>query len=71
MDVPTSIRVADLRREIEGIQELNRIYHFQRHHTHLDRAAFERRKARLEQIKQELTALRPSPRLVSNRYNER
>ena len=62
MDVPTHIRVADLRREIEAIQELNKIFREQKSHSHQDRDAYEKRKIRLAQIKQELAALRPSPK---------
>jgi hypothetical protein len=61
MDVPVAIRVSDLRREIEGIEELNKIYHFQRHRTLLDRVAFDQRRIRLEEIKRQLAALRPLP----------
>jgi hypothetical protein len=56
MDVTTSIRDADLRPEIEGIQELHKICRCQ------DRDAYEKRKIRLEQIEQELSAFFPSPR---------
>jgi hypothetical protein len=59
MDAFTSIRVADLRREIEAIQELNKNFRL-RGHSRQDRAAYQKRKIRLEQIKQELAALRPT-----------
>jgi hypothetical protein len=59
MDVPASVRVADLRREIEGIQELNKIFRSQKSHSYQDRDAYEKRKVRLEAIKQQLAALRP------------
>jgi hypothetical protein len=58
MDVAFSQQIADLRREIEGIQELNRIYRYQNFHTHQNQAAKERRKVRLEEIVKQLAALR-------------
>jgi hypothetical protein len=58
-DVSISLRIADLRREIEGIQEQNGIYRFQKCHGHQDQVANERRKIRLEEIMQQLAALRP------------
>jgi len=57
MDEPTSQRIADFRREIEGIQELNKIYRAQKHHGHQDQVANERRKIRLEEVMQQLAAL--------------
>jgi hypothetical protein len=57
-DAPISLRIADLRREIEGIQELNVVYRHQRRHRYEDQAANERRKIRLEEIMQQLDALR-------------
>jgi len=57
-DVSTVQRIAELRREIERIQELNAIYRSQEHHGHPDKAAHEKRKVRLEEIKQELATLR-------------
>jgi hypothetical protein len=59
MDVPTNQRIADFRREIEGIQELNKIYRAQKHHGHQDQVVNERRKIRLEEIMQQLAALHP------------
>ena len=59
MDAPTSQKIADFRREIEGIQELNKIYRAQKHHGHQDQVANERRKIRLEEIMRQLDALRP------------
>jgi hypothetical protein len=56
--LPTSQRIADLRREIEGIQELNTLYRLQRYHRHQDHVAHEMRQIRLEDIKQQLAALR-------------
>jgi hypothetical protein len=61
MDAPTSQRIADFRREIEGIRELNTIYRSQKYHRHQDQVANERRKIRLEEIMQQLAALRPRP----------
>jgi hypothetical protein len=58
MDAPTSQRIADFRREIEGIQELNTIYRSHKYHRHQDQVANERRKSRLEEIMQQLAALR-------------
>jgi hypothetical protein len=58
-DVSISLRIADLRREIEGIQEQNEIYRFQKRHGHQGQVANERRKIRLEEIMQQLAALRP------------
>jgi hypothetical protein len=58
-DVPISLRIADLRREIEGIRKQNGIYRFQKCHGHQDQVANERRKVRLEEIMQQLAALRP------------
>jgi hypothetical protein len=59
MDTPTSQRVADFRREIEGIKELNKIYRAQKPHAHHDQVANEKRKIRLEEIMGQLAALRP------------
>jgi len=57
-DVSTVQRIAELRREIERIQELNAIYRSREHHSYPERAAHEKRKVRLEEIKQELATLR-------------
>ena len=46
--------IAALRREIEGIHELNVIYRSQKHHTFQAKAAMEQRKVRLEEIQQQL-----------------
>jgi hypothetical protein len=59
-DVPTSVRIADLRRKVESIQELNNLFHSKRYHAYQEQTAHENRKIRLEQIKQELASLRPS-----------
>jgi hypothetical protein len=60
MDVPKGQRVSELRREIEDIQEQNRIYRSKgKHPGHRDRADNERRIVRLEEIRRELAALRP------------
>jgi len=55
-----SQQIADLRREIEGIQELNAIYRRQRLRRHEDQAANEKRKVRLEEIMRQLAALGPN-----------
>jgi hypothetical protein len=47
-------QIADLRREIEAIQELNAIYRARKDHSFRDRTEHERRKIRLEEIKQQL-----------------
>jgi hypothetical protein len=60
MDVPKGQRIAELRREIERIEEDNRIYRSKgKHPGHRDRADNERRIVRLEEIRRELAALRP------------
>jgi len=60
MDVPKGHRIAELRREIEDIQEQNQIYRSKgKHPGHRDRADNERRIVRLEEIRRELAALRP------------
>jgi len=48
-----------LKREIEGIQELNTIYRNRKPHGHEDQVAHERRMVRLEEIMRQLAALRP------------
>jgi len=51
--------IAELRREIEAIEEQNRLYRARKHHrSYLDEMANNRRMARLQEIKQELAALR-------------
>jgi hypothetical protein len=57
-DVSTVQRIAELRREIGRLQELNAIYRSQGHHSYPDKAAQQKRKVRLEEIKQELATLR-------------
>jgi uncharacterized small protein (DUF1192 family) len=60
MDVPKGQRIAELRREIERIEQDNRIYRSKgKHPGHRDRADNERRIVRLEEIRRELAALRP------------
>jgi hypothetical protein len=56
---PPAQRIADFRREIEGIQERNKIYRAKKHHAYQDQVAKERRKIRLEEIIRQLEALRP------------
>jgi hypothetical protein len=53
-----SQQIAALRREIEGIQELNTIYRSQKLHGYRDQVAYEKRQIRLEEIKQQLDTLR-------------
>ena len=53
-----SEQIIELRREIEGIQELNAIYRSQRFHRHQDQLAHEKRMVRLEEILRQLAALR-------------
>jgi hypothetical protein len=48
MEASTSQRIAELRREIESIQELNAIYRSQKYHSYQDKAAYEKRKIKLE-----------------------
>jgi hypothetical protein len=52
-------QIAELRREIEGIQELNTIYRSQKPRRHDAQVAHERRKVRLEEIVRQLAVLRP------------
>jgi hypothetical protein len=52
-------QIAELRREIEGIQELNTIYRNRKLHRHEDQAAHDRRRIRLEEITRQLAVLRP------------
>jgi len=60
MDVRRDQRIAELRLEIERIEQLTRIYRSKgKHHGHRDRADNEKRIVRLEEIKRELAALRP------------
>jgi hypothetical protein len=56
--LPTSQRIADLRREIEGIRGLNTLYRSRKHPSYLDYLANEQRQIRLEEIVQQLDALR-------------
>jgi hypothetical protein len=55
-DVPISLRIADLRREIDDIQELNMVYRRQGRHRYEERFAKQRRKISLEEIMQQLAA---------------
>jgi hypothetical protein len=59
MDVPVSLRIGYLRREIEDIQELNMVYRHQRRHRYKEQFATHSRKKRLEEIMQQLAALHP------------
>lgn len=58
MDVSISQQIAELRREIEGLQELAKIYRSKKAHTRQDRVANELRIVRLEAIMKELATLR-------------
>ena len=54
----TSQRIAELKREIEEIQESTRIYRSLKHHRLQEQAAHRRRRGRLEEIVSQLDALR-------------
>jgi hypothetical protein len=56
-DVPIGLRIADLRREIKDIQELNMVYRHQERRRYEEQFANQRRKIRLEEIMQQLAAL--------------
>jgi hypothetical protein len=58
MDIAFRQQIAELRREIEGIQELNMIYRSQRPRRHQDQAANEKRRVRLQEIVRQLAVLR-------------
>ena len=58
MEMPTTQRIADLRREIEGIRELNTLYRAQKYHSNKDRIAYEQRMVKLEAIIAELGGVR-------------
>jgi hypothetical protein len=47
-------QIADLRREIQAIQKLNALYRARKDHSYQDKVGHERRKIRLEEIKQKL-----------------
>jgi hypothetical protein len=55
-------QIAELRREIEGIQELNTLYRTRRSRGYGDQADYDRRRARLEEIVRQLAVLRGSYR---------
>jgi hypothetical protein len=59
VDMVFGQQIADLRREVEGIEELNAIYRSQRPRRHEAQVANGMRKARLEQIVRQLAVLRP------------
>jgi len=52
-------QIAELRREIEAIQELTALYRARKHHGWRDREDHERLRVRLEQIKQKLRDCAP------------
>jgi hypothetical protein len=58
--VAFSQQLADLRREIEEIKELNMIYRYRKPHRHQDQVAHEKRKARLGEIVRQLAVIRPN-----------
>ena len=58
VDVPINERIADLRREVEGIQELNKLYREQKYHSNRDQIAYQQRMVKLKAIIAELGALR-------------
>jgi len=47
-------QIGELRCEVEAIEELNALYRARKYHGYQDRAGHERRKVRLEEIKQKL-----------------
>ena len=57
MDVSISQRISELRQRSKASKELNGIYRPEKSHTYQGGAAKERRKIRLEEIKQQLAAL--------------
>jgi hypothetical protein len=65
MDVPTGQQIAELRREIEGIQELNTIYRNRKLHRRQDQVAHDRRRVRLEE--DHAAGLRTRVTLIRNR----
>lgn len=65
MAMLTCDQIAELRREIEAIQELNALYRARKDHSYQDRARHERRKIRLEEIKQKLLDCAPVTGLSS------
>jgi hypothetical protein len=54
-------RLADLRREIRDLQDLNSQYQDRESHTQIDESAREQRRLRLEQIKDELADMMKRP----------
>jgi hypothetical protein len=54
-------RLADLRREIRDLQDLNSQYQDRESHTQIDESAKEQRRLRLEQIKDELADMMKRP----------
>jgi len=56
-ELPSQL-IADLRQETKTIKEQNAIFSHQKHRGYQDHAANERRKIRLEEIIQQLAALR-------------
>lgn len=57
VDVAFGRQIAELKREIEGIQELNALYRVQKPHRHQHQVAHERRKVRLQEIVRQLGVL--------------
>jgi hypothetical protein len=58
VDMAFGQQITELRREVESIEELNRIYRSQRPRRHEDQAANAKRKVRLEEIVRQLAVLR-------------
>jgi hypothetical protein len=59
VDMAFGQQIAELRREVEGIQELNTVYRSQKPRRHDAQAANAKRKVRLEEIVRQLAVLRP------------
>lgn len=64
-DVPIGLRIADLRREIEDIQELSTIYRHQKRHPYEDYAANHGRTA-----SQTRSVLSEGARVATNSYHD-
>jgi len=58
VDMAFGQQITELRREVESIEELNRIYRFKKPRRHEDQAANAKRKVRLEEIVRQLAVLR-------------
>jgi len=65
LSLHASQQITNLGREIEAIVELNKLYRFGKYHSYQDRIAHEKRKFRLQEIMQQLAALRPKCGAIS------